>query len=122
MKQKKKSDIAALLDYAGSHKGLTFLGLGLSAVSMVFSMSALPLHLAGGTGPDRGSAGLDGGPERRHNTAGWPCFCGGRYPSTFGIDVYPFGRIPHSGQHPQAGHGPCDARRRWATLTPMPPG
>ncbi len=38
MKQKKKSDIAALLDYAGSHRGLTFLGLGLSAVSMVCSM------------------------------------------------------------------------------------
>lgn len=33
MKQKKKSDIAALLDYAGNHKGLTFLGLGLSAAS-----------------------------------------------------------------------------------------
>ena len=27
MKQKKKSDIAALLDYAGSHRKLTFLGL-----------------------------------------------------------------------------------------------
>ena len=24
MKQKKKNDIAALLDYAGSHRGLTF--------------------------------------------------------------------------------------------------
>ena len=32
MKQKKKNDIAALLDYAGSHRGLTFLGLALSAV------------------------------------------------------------------------------------------
>ena len=39
MKQKKKSDIAALLDYAGSHRGLTFLGLALSAVSMVLSMA-----------------------------------------------------------------------------------
>ena len=39
MKQKKKSDIAALLDYAGNHKGLTFLGLGLSAVSMLLSMA-----------------------------------------------------------------------------------
>lgn len=27
MKQKKKSDVAVLLDYAGNHKGLTFLGL-----------------------------------------------------------------------------------------------
>ena len=39
MKQKKKSDIAALLDYAGNHRGLTFLGLGLSAVSMLLSMA-----------------------------------------------------------------------------------
>ena len=38
MKQKKKNDIAALLDYAGSHRGQTFLGLGLSAASMVCSM------------------------------------------------------------------------------------
>ena len=38
MKQKKKSDIAALLDYAGNHRGLTFLGLGLSSVSMLLSM------------------------------------------------------------------------------------
>ena len=27
MKEKKKSSVAILLDYAGSHKGLTFLGL-----------------------------------------------------------------------------------------------
>ena len=39
MKQKKKNDIAALRDYAGSRRGLTFLGLGLSAVSMVLSMA-----------------------------------------------------------------------------------
>ena len=38
MKQKKRSNIAALLDYAGNHRGLTFLGLGLSAVSMLLSM------------------------------------------------------------------------------------
>ena len=35
MKQKKKSDVAALLDYAGSHRGLTFLGLALSAAAML---------------------------------------------------------------------------------------
>ena len=35
MKQKKKSDVAVLLGYAGSHKGLTLLGLALSAVSML---------------------------------------------------------------------------------------
>ena len=39
MKQKKKSDVAVLLDYAGSHKRLTFLGLALSAVSMLLSMA-----------------------------------------------------------------------------------
>lgn len=38
MSTKKKSDVAVLLDYAGSRKGLTFLGLALSAVSMLCSM------------------------------------------------------------------------------------
>ena len=38
MKGKKKSDVAVLLDYAGSQKGLTFLGLALAAVSMLLSM------------------------------------------------------------------------------------
>ena len=39
MKKEKKSDLAILLGYAGSHKGLTFLGLALSAVSMLLSMA-----------------------------------------------------------------------------------
>ncbi len=38
MKEKKKNDLAALLKYAGRYKGLTFLGLGLSAVAMVLGM------------------------------------------------------------------------------------
>ncbi len=38
MKKEKKSDLVALLGYAGGHKGLTFLGLALSAVSMLLSM------------------------------------------------------------------------------------
>ena len=38
MKKEKKSDLATLLGYAGGHKGLTFLGLALSAVSMLLSM------------------------------------------------------------------------------------
>jgi len=38
MKEKKKSDLAVLLGYAGSYKGLTFLGLGLSAIAMVLGM------------------------------------------------------------------------------------
>ena len=39
MKQEKKSDVAVLLDYAGSRRGLTYLGLVLSAVSMLLSMA-----------------------------------------------------------------------------------
>ena len=38
MKEKKKSDLSVLLSFAGSYKGLTFLGLGLSAVAMVLGM------------------------------------------------------------------------------------
>jgi hypothetical protein len=39
MKEKKQSDLAVLLDYAGSYKKLTFLGLGLSAVAMILGMA-----------------------------------------------------------------------------------
>ena len=39
MKEKKKSDLMVLLGYAGSYNGLTFLGLGLSAVAMVLGMA-----------------------------------------------------------------------------------
>ena len=39
MKKQKKGDIAALLEYAGSHRALTFLGLALSGVSMLLSMA-----------------------------------------------------------------------------------
>ncbi|MCR5760473.1 MAG: ABC transporter ATP-binding protein/permease [Sphaerochaetaceae bacterium] len=35
MKEKKKGEISILLDYAGSYRGLTYLGLALSAVAMV---------------------------------------------------------------------------------------
>ena len=38
MKEKKQSDVSVLLGYAGRYKGLTFLGLGLSAVAMVLGM------------------------------------------------------------------------------------
>ena len=38
MKEKKQSDLSVLLGYAGSHKGLTFLGLGLSAIAMILGM------------------------------------------------------------------------------------
>jgi len=38
MKEKKPNDLNVLLSYAGSYKGLTFLGLGLSAVAMILGM------------------------------------------------------------------------------------
>ena len=38
MEEKKKSNLSVLLDYAGNYKGLTFLGMFLSAVSMVLGM------------------------------------------------------------------------------------
>ena len=38
MKEKKRSDLSVLLNFAGSYKGLTFLGLGLSAVAMILGM------------------------------------------------------------------------------------
>ena len=39
MEKKKKGDVAVLLDYAGSYKALTFLGLGFSAVAMILGMA-----------------------------------------------------------------------------------
>ena len=38
MEKRKKNDVAALLHYAGGHKGLTFLGLALSGLAMLLSM------------------------------------------------------------------------------------
>ena len=38
MKEKKRSDLSVLLNFAGSYKGLTFLGLGLSVVAMILGM------------------------------------------------------------------------------------
>ena len=38
MKKKKQSDLSVLLGYAGSYKGLTFLGLALSAIAMILGM------------------------------------------------------------------------------------
>ena len=39
MKKRKANDVSVLLQYAGSHRKLTFLGLALSAVSMLMSMA-----------------------------------------------------------------------------------
>ena len=38
LKEKKQKTLSRLLGYAGRHRGLTFLGLGLSAVAMVLGM------------------------------------------------------------------------------------
>lgn len=38
MKEKKRNDVAVLLDYAGKYKALTFLGMFLSAAAMVMGM------------------------------------------------------------------------------------
>ena len=39
MKKKQQSDLSVLLGYAGSYRGLTFLGLALSAVAMILGMA-----------------------------------------------------------------------------------
>ena len=39
MKKRKKSDLSVLLEYAGSYRGLTFLGLGLSGLAMILGMA-----------------------------------------------------------------------------------
>lgn len=39
MKKKQQSDLSVLLGYAGSYKGLTFLGLALSAIAMILGMA-----------------------------------------------------------------------------------
>ena len=51
-KQKKQSDVAVLLSYAGSYKGLTYLGLCLSAGAMVLGIT---LRIAHDGGADNGS-------------------------------------------------------------------
>ena len=38
MKEKKKSDVAVLLEYAGNYRGFTYLGLFLSAIAMILGM------------------------------------------------------------------------------------
>ena len=73
MKQKKQNALSVLLGYAGSHRRLTLLGLGLSAVSMVCSMVPyICIWLAA-------RALIAAAPDWARS------------------------------QHPQAGHGPCDA-------------
>ena len=109
MKQKKKSDVAVLLDYAGSHKGLTFLGLALSAVSMLLSMAPyICIWLAA---RDLIAVAPDWTQAQSVAQYGWLAFAfavGGIVAVFRRADVYPSGGLPHGGQHPQAGRGPCD--------------
>ena len=111
MKQKKKNDIAALLDYAGSRRGLTFSGPRPVGGVHGVQHDPLPLHLAGGPGSDRSCSKLDAGPERRPvRVAGLRGCLRGHRAVLRGADVYSPGGFPHGGQHPQAGRGPCDER------------
>ena len=107
--KKQKSDIAVLLDFAGSYKALTFVGLGLSAAAMLLSMVPyICIWLAArdliAVAPDWTRAGS----VARY---GWLAFgfAVGHRPLFCRADVYPPGGLPHGGQYPQAGGGPSDA-------------
>ena len=63
MKQEKKSDVAVLLEYAGSRRGLTFLGLALSAVSMLLSMAPYICIWLAARDLIAGSSRMDAGAE-----------------------------------------------------------
>ena len=103
MKEKKKSDLAVLLGYAGSCKRLTFLGLGLSAVAMV--LGTLPYVCIWLAARDL----IAVAPEWAKATELAKYGCLRRDCRLFwGIDVHPSGGLPHRLQHPQAGHGPSD--------------
>ncbi len=94
MKEKKKSDLAVLLEFAGSYKSLTFLGLGLSAVAMVLGMACSQLD----TGLRHRPLWLDG-----------LRFCRSRYSGLFrGSDVHTSGCVPYRFQYTQTGHGASD--------------
>lgn len=104
MKQKKPNALSVLLDYAGSHKKLTFLGLTLSAASHAHEHGALHLHMAGGARSDSRSPELDAGAKHRALWLDGLWLCGGRHPAVFcGIDVHASGGVSHGVQHPQAG-------------------
>ena len=96
MKQEKKSDMSVLLSYAGSRRGLTFLGLALSAVSMLLSMAPY-MYLAGGQGSDRRSTKMDTGAERFQVWMDSLCLCSRRhYPVFCRLDVYTSGSFSYS--------------------------
>ncbi len=71
-KEKKQNDISVLLDYAGSYKRLTFLGLFLSAIAMVMSM--LPYILIWLAARDLIAAAPDWTKATGIATYGWTAF------------------------------------------------
>ena len=98
MKKKKKSDLATLLGYAGGHKGLTFLGLVLSAVAMLLSMAPyICIWL------------VDSGTKRHPVWLAGLCLCSWRHCDILcWPNVYSSGSIPYGVQHPQARCCPCN--------------
>ena len=103
MKRKKKSDLGVLLDYAGSYKCLTFLGLALSAVSMLLSMAPyICIWLAA---RDLIAVAPEWTKAQSVTRYGWMAFA---FPVFRRTDVYPPGGFPDCRKHPEAGGGPCD--------------
>ena len=114
MKEKKQSDVAVLLKYAGSYKMLTFLGLGLSAAAMVLGMA--PYICIWLVARDLISSAPDWTGAQGIARYGWICLrlCRCRDSGLFRCpDVYTSGCIPHSQQHPQTGYGTSDEYPAW---------
>ncbi|MFR2690711.1 MAG: hypothetical protein ACLTBV_04340 [Enterocloster bolteae] len=103
MKQEKKNDVAVLLDYAGSRRGLTFLGLALSALSMLFSMA--PYICIWLTARNLIAAAPEWTQAQNISKYGWIAFAFAverYYPVFCRSDVYPPSCFPHSFQHTKA--------------------
>lgn len=102
MKQEKKNDVAVLLDYAGSRRGLTFLGLALSALSMLFSMA--PYICIWLTARNLIAAAPEWTQAQNISKYGWIAFAFavGGIILYFASDVYPPSCFPHSFQHTKA--------------------
>lgn len=109
MEKQKRNDVAALLRYAGGHKGLTFLGLALSGLAMLLSM--VPYICIWLAARDLIAAAPDWTQAESVAQYGWLAFafCGGRHCDLLsGVDVHPSGGLPHGVQHPQARRRSCD--------------
>ena len=108
MKQEKKNDVAVLLEYAGSRRGLTFLGLALSAVSMLLSMAPyICIWLAA---RDLIEAAPEWTQAQNVSKYGWiACVRSERhYPVFCRPNVYPSGCFPYSFQHTKTRGCSCD--------------